>query len=82
MNTLSVQPFLVKTFPRGYFVHVDPIITFDWTKGGAATVPINVGVGRFFKIGKQSVNAYIQPEWNLYRPDDDRIVPRFTLRFT
>lgn len=81
-NMLSFQPFVVKLLPGGFFIREDPIMTFDWEKSGAATIPINVGVGRFFKIGSQAINAYVQPEWNLHRPADDRITPRFTLRFS
>ncbi len=81
LNTLTFQPFIVQTLPRGFFVRFDPIWEFDWTHGGAATMPLNFGFGRVFKIGPQEVNMYIEPEWNVVRPDDNRIVPRFTLRF-
>ena len=81
LNTFSFEPFIVQTLPKGFFVRFDPIWEFDWTHGGAATVPLNIGFGRVFKIGPQAVNAYIQPEWNVVRPDDNRLVPRFTLRF-
>ena len=81
-NTLSFQPFIVKLLPGGFFIREDPIMSFDWEKSGAATIPVNIGVGRFFKIGSQAINAYIQPEWNVHRPADDRITPRFTLRFS
>ncbi len=81
VNALSLQPLLIGELPKGFFVRVDPIMNFDWERGGAATIPINIGFGRTFKVGRQLVNAYVQPEWNVVRPGDDRNVPRFTLRF-
>jgi hypothetical protein len=32
-------------------------------------VPVGGGVGRIFKIGKQSINAKVQGFWNAEKPD-------------
>ena len=43
---------------------------------------LNLGFGRFVKIGKQPVNIYVQPEFLVRRPPYPGYTPpRFTLRF-
>ncbi len=80
-STLSAQPILVKNLPDKWFVRFDPIVSVDWAHHGATTIPLNLGVGRVFKLGDQLVNAYIQPEWTVQRPREAPQTPRFTLRF-
>jgi hypothetical protein len=43
-------------------IREDPILNFDW-RHGTATVPVNFGFGRVFKIGLRPINAYAQPQW-------------------
>ena len=80
-NVFTFEPFIIKTFPKGFFLRFDPIWTFDMKHDAAATIPLNLGFGRTIPIGHDVLNAYLQPEWNVARPDDNRVVPRFTLRF-
>jgi hypothetical protein len=80
-STLSAQPIVVKNLSDGWFLRFDPVVSVDWTHHGATTVPLNIGVGRVFRLGPQRVNAYIQPEWTVERPRDAPQTPRFTLRF-
>jgi hypothetical protein len=63
-------------------IREDPILNFEWRQHGTATVPVNFGFGRVFKIGLRPINAYVQPEWTVRRPPyAGYIEPRFTLRF-
>jgi len=80
-SAMSAQPIVVKNLSDGWFLRFDPIVGVDWMHHDATTVPLNLGVGRVFRLGLQRVNAYIQPEWTVERPRDAPQTPRFTLRF-
>lgn len=75
-NAMSVQPIIVKTLPKASYVRFDPTMSFDWKQSGAGTVPVNMGVGRLFKLGTQAINAYLQPEWTVHRPNYPGAVSR------
>lgn len=54
VNALSIQPTLTYNFPEGWFAGLsDFSFSFDWTDGGAATIPIGVQVGKVAKIGRR-----------------------------
>jgi hypothetical protein len=82
INALTLEPLVIKTWGKGYFVRFDPYWNFDWKEHGSATIPLNLGFGRLLKIRGQLVNAYIQPEFlgrNEASPESHP--PRATLRF-
>ncbi len=83
VNAMALQPLIVKTFRGGFFVRTDPTLNFDWERGGAATIPVNLGFGKIITIGSRPVNAYIQPEWTVRRPTfPGSVVPKFTIRLS
>ncbi|MCJ1334591.1 hypothetical protein MMC10_011303 [Thelotrema lepadinum] len=84
VNALTVQPLLVETFKKGYFIRTDGILAFDWERSGAGTIPVNLGVGKVLKIGSRPINAYVQPEWNVHYQTYPGAAPtpRFTLRLS
>jgi hypothetical protein len=49
-----------------------PLITANWEANGENrwTVPIGGGFGRIFKIGDRSINAQINPYYNVVTPED------------
>jgi len=54
VNTLSIQPTLTYNFRGGWFAGMsDFAVEFDWTDGGAATVPLGVQVGKVVKLGRR-----------------------------
>jgi hypothetical protein len=70
-------------FRGGYFVRTDPILNFDWQRGGAATIPVNLGFGKIVRIGSRPVNAYVQPEWTVHHPTfPSSLTPKFTIRLS
>ena len=82
-DAMSLQPILVKTLAKTYYVRFDPTMSFDWKRGGAGTVPVNLGVGKLFKVRTQAINAYLQPEWTVHRPAyAGAASPKFTLRLS
>jgi hypothetical protein len=64
VSYMIVQPFLTYQFDHGWFVRSQPQILFNW-RNGKQVVPLDLGAGRVFKIGRQSVNCFIEPFWNL-----------------
>ena len=54
VNALSIQPTLTYNFPEGWFAGFsDFSFSFDWTDGGAATIPLGVQVGKVAKLGRR-----------------------------
>ncbi len=62
-NAMLLQPFVTYQIGKGWFVRSQPQMVFDW-RTEFKIIPIDLGVGRTFKIGRQDVNCYVQPYWN------------------
>jgi len=65
-NALFLQPFVTYQLGQGWFVRSQPLMVFDW-EGGGHIVPLDLGAGRVFRIGRQYVNCFIEPFWNVSR---------------
>ncbi len=71
VNLLTFQPFVNYNFKSGWYLTSVPIITADWEadSDNTWTIPVGGGVGKVFKIGKQSMNAQVQSFYNVEKPD-------------
>ncbi len=71
VSALLVQPFVNYNLKDGWYLVTAPIITANWEadKGDKWTVPLGAGVGKIFKIGKQSFNSQIQAFYNVEKPE-------------
>ena len=70
VNTLSLTPTLTYNLPHGWFAgYSDFDLTFDWTSGGAATVPLGVQAGKVFRIAKVPVSLSLEVAWVPVRPE-------------
>jgi hypothetical protein len=65
-NALFLQPFVTYQLGQGWFVRSQPQMLFDW-QSGAHIVPLDLGVGRVFRVGGQHVNLFVEPFWNVAR---------------
>ncbi len=76
VNALTIQPTLTYNFEGGWFAGLsDFSLSFDWTDGGAATIPIGVQAGKVVSLGKRhfvlsaeggklvSRASDMEPEW-------------------
>jgi hypothetical protein len=63
VNYMLLQPFVTYQLGQGWFVRSQPQMYFDW-KTGNNILPLDLGVGRAFKIGRQDVSCFVQPFWN------------------
>jgi hypothetical protein len=76
-NALFLQPFVTYQLPRGWFVRSQPQMIFNW-KTGKQKVPLDLGVGRVFKIRRQDVSLFVEPLWNILH---DGPAPKFGITF-
>lgn len=64
VSYMVLQPFVTYQLGDGWFVRSQPQMFFDW-KTGNNILPLDLGVGRTFKIGQQDVSCFIEPFWNI-----------------
>lgn len=76
-NALFLQPFVTYQLSRGWFIRSQPQMVFNW-KTGKQVLPLDLGVGRVFKIGRQDVSLFVEPFWNI---SHDGPAPRFSITF-
>lgn len=79
-NNLLVQPFLNYNFPGGTYITSAPIVTANWKAESSQrwTVPLGLGVGHIFHLGRLPVNTQLSAYYNVVHPDDG---PNWQLRF-
>jgi hypothetical protein len=70
VNQFLAQYFINYNLPKGWYITSSPIITADWTAAGSDqwTVPVGLGMGKIFKIGKLPFNANVSAFYNVIRP--------------
>ena len=71
VNDFAAQYFLNYNFSDGWFIYSNSTVTADWTADSSDrwTVPVGLGAGKVFTIGKQSVSVTLQGVSNVVRPD-------------
>jgi hypothetical protein len=52
-------------------------MVFDW-ETNKQLLPLDAGVGRVFAIGRQYVNSFVEPAWNV---SHDGPAPRYAITF-
>ena len=79
INSFLAQYFVNCNLPNGWYLSSAPIITADWNAptDNQWIVPFGGGVGKIFRIGKQSYNAGVQAYYNVVTPDGG---PEWSLR--
>ena len=63
-NALLLQPFVTYSLGGGWFIRSQPQMVFDW-KTGQQQIPLDLGAGRIFKLGRQNLNVFVGPFWNI-----------------
>jgi hypothetical protein len=77
-NALFLQPFVTYQFRGGWFVRSQPQMAFNW-KTGHQIIPLDLGAGRVFDLGRQHVNLFVEPFWNL--TSDGPATPTYGITF-
>jgi len=78
-NNFLLQPFLNYNFAGGTYISSAPIVTANWKSESSQrwTVPLGLGVGHIFHLGKLPVNTQVGGYYNVVHPDDG---PNWQLR--
>jgi hypothetical protein len=76
-NALFLQPFITYQLGRGWYLRSEPLMIFDW-ETDKQLLPINLGIGRVFKIGPRYVNCFVEPAWNVAH---DGPAPSYAITF-
>jgi hypothetical protein len=71
-HNFLIQPFVNYNFPGGFYVNTVPIITANWKADGGQkwTVPLGLGIGKSFHLGRLPVNAQLGGYYNVVHPDN------------
>jgi hypothetical protein len=71
-NSFQLQPFVNYNFAGGTYLSSSPYITADWQadSGNKWTIPIGIGIGHIFHLGRLPMNAQFGGYYNVVRPDD------------
>ena len=77
VNALLLQPFVTYQLGNGWFVRSVPQMAFNW-ETDKELVPVDLGAGRVFKIGRQTVSCFIEPFWNAV---NDEPAPKYGITF-
>ena len=70
VNMMTLQPFINYNLPGGRYFTSSPLITANWEadSGEQWTVPLGLGDGQIFKLGKAPVNGQISLYHNIEAP--------------
>jgi len=71
VNFLTWQYFINYNLDNGWYLTSAPIITANWEadSDNTWTVPFGGGVGKIFRVGKQSFNAQVSAYYNVETPE-------------
>jgi hypothetical protein len=64
VNAMIVQPFVSYQLGGGWFIRSQPQLFFNW-KTGRQVLPLDLGAGRVFRIGRQDISCFVEPFWNI-----------------
>ncbi|MGO9380069.1 MAG: hypothetical protein ACLP29_16175 [Dissulfurispiraceae bacterium] len=77
VNVMILQPFLSYQLGKGWFVRSQPQMFFDW-ETNKQILPLDLGVGRVFKIGRQNVSCFVEAFRNV---SSDGPTPKYGVTF-
>jgi len=77
VNAMVLQPFVTYQLGNGWFVRSQPQMLFNW-KNGNKQLPLDLGAGLVFRIGRQNVSCFVEPFWNITH---DGPAPKYGITF-
>ncbi len=83
VSMLELQYIISYHFPGGWSVKSTPTIDADWKESGDDrwTVPVGLGVGKVFTIGRRPFSTSIQIFYSVVYPET-KTAPRWTFRYS
>jgi hypothetical protein len=71
VNNALVETFVNYNLDNGWYLLTDSAATINWNADeDKLTLPLGGGVGKFFQIGGQPLNARVEGYYNALRPDN------------
>jgi hypothetical protein len=69
-NLTGFQPIVNYNFGEGFYASYSPVINYNWSADSddALTLPLGIGMGKVFAIGKQKINAKVSAYKMVERP--------------
>jgi len=77
-NNLLAQPFFIYNLPQGWYARSTATWTFD-LKRDTYYIPIGAGMGKVWRSGTTTLNAFVEPQWTVSHDGDG--VPKFQVFF-
>ena len=71
VNFFFSQVFITKKLPAGWYINSSPIITSNWkaSSGNQWTIPLGMGTGKLFRLGKLPVNFQAGYYYYIEKPE-------------
>ncbi|MGX6566121.1 hypothetical protein [Cupriavidus necator] len=63
-DNLTAQPFVIYNLPQGRYLRSTATWNFD-LKRGNYYIPLGIGAGKIWKIGKEIYNLFAEPQWTV-----------------
>lgn len=76
VNSATLQPFLIKNLPQGWYLRSTGIWTFDLQRNDYY-IPVGLGAGRAWRSGKNIFNVFVEPQWTFAHKGEG--LPQFTV---
>lgn len=76
VNTATLQPFVIHNLQQGWYLRSTATWTFDLQRG-QYYIPVGLGAGRAWRVGKTIVNTFIEPQWTVAHKGEG--LPQFTV---
>ncbi len=76
VKILTFQPVINYNLPEGFYLRSSAIWNFNF-QSHAHYIPVGLGIGKVWKVGKTTINAFIEPQYTAWRHGDG--VPRWQI---
>lgn len=76
VHTATLQPFLIRNLPQGWYLRSTGTWTFDLQKDNYY-IPVGLGAGKAWRVGKNIFNAFVEPQWTVAHKGAG--LPQFTV---
>lgn len=64
VHTATLQPFVIRNLPQGWYLRSTGTWTFDLQKNNYY-IPVGLGAGKAWRVGRNIFNAFVEPQWTV-----------------
>lgn len=76
VHTATLQPFIIRNLPQGWYLRSTGIWTFDLQRNDYY-IPLGLGAGKAWRVGNKIFNAFVEPQWTIAHRGEG--LPQFTV---